>query len=146
MPPRELCGSRMLIKPIDQDAFYGDPIEFEIFENVTYSLDENVNEFYTVGFDLAKESDMTIYGYFMLSHKKMSRKTFKKWLMSKGFDRDLSEWFCRAVKSFKGQYSYQSLYLNGLLFASTLQNLFNVLFDTLFPIPNLTLNNKETEE
>ena len=104
------------------------------------------DEFYTVGFDLAKESDMTIYGYFMLSHKKMSRKTFKKWLMSKGFDRDLSEWFCRAVKSFKGQYSYQSLYLNGLLFASTLQNLFNVLFDTRFPIPNLTLNNKETEE
>ena len=135
------------LRPINQDGTYGDPIEFENFENVTYSLDENIDEFYTVGFDLSKGSDMTTYGgYIRLPNKKMSRKTFKKWLMSKGFDRDLSEWFCRAVKSFKGQYSYQSLYLNGLLFASTSQNLFNVLFDTLFPIPNLTLNNKETEE
>ena len=146
MPPRELCGSLMLIKPIDQDAFYGDPIEFEIFENVTYSLDENVNEFYTVGFDLAKGSDITAYGYIRIPSKKMSRKKFKKWLMSKGFHRDLAEWFCKVVKSFKGGQSYQTLYFNGL-FSSTSQDLFNILFDTLFPIPDFTyINNKETEK
>lgn len=66
-----------------------------------------------------------------LPHKKMSRKKFKKWLMSKGINRDLAEWFCKVVKSFKGYYSYQSLYFNGL-FASTSQGLFNILFDTLF--------------
>ena len=111
-PLEENSISELTLRPINPDGTYGDLIEFENIENVTYSLDENIDEFYTVGFDLAKRSDMTIYGYFMFSHKKMSRKTFKKWLMSKGFDRDLSEWFCRAVKSFKGQYSYQSLYLN----------------------------------
>lgn len=68
-----------------------------------------------------------------LPHKKMSRKRFKKWLMSKGFDRDLAEWFCRVVKSFKGKHSYRWLYLNGL-FSSTSQGLVNILFDTLFPI------------
>lgn len=88
---------------------------------------------YTVGFDLAEGSDMTFSGTLILPYKKMSRKTFKKWLMSKGFDRDLAEWFCKVVKSFKGYYSYQSLYFNGL-FASTSQGLFNILFDTLFPI------------
>ena len=70
------------------------------------------DEFYTVGFDLAKESDMTAYGYIRIPNKKMSRKKFKKWLMSKGFNRDLAEWFCVAVKSFKGGQSYQSLYFN----------------------------------
>lgn len=122
------------LRPINQDGTYGDPIEFENFENVTYSLDENVEGFYEVGFDLAKESDMTTYGgYIRLPNKKMSRKTFKKWLMSKGFTRDLAEWFCVAVKSFKGGQSYQTLYFNGL-FSSTSQDLFNILFDTLFPI------------
>ena len=146
-PLEENSISELTLRPINPDGTYGDPIKFENFENVTYSLDENVEGFYEVGFDLAKESDMTIYGgYIRLPNKKMSRKTFKKWLMSKGFDRDLSEWFCKVVKSFKGQYSYQTLYFNGL-FSSTSQDLLNILFDTLFPIPNFTyINNKETEK
>lgn len=77
----------------------------------------------------------------ILPHKNISRKKFKKWLMSKGFNRDLAEWFCKAVKSFHGERSYQYLYYNGL-FSSTSQGLFNILFDTLFPITN----NKETEK
>ena len=144
-PLEENNISELTLRPINPDGSYGDPIEIENFENVTYSLDENVDKFYTIGFDLAKESDITAYGYIRIPNKKTSRKTFKKWLMSKGFDRDLSEWFCKVVKSFKGQYSYQTLYFNGL-FSSTSQDLFNILFDTLFPIPNLTLNNKETEK
>ena len=91
------------------------------------------DEFCTVGFDLAKGQDMTIYGHLELPHKKMSRKTFKKWLMSKGLDRDLAERFCTIVKSFHGKKSYQYLYFNGL-FSSTPQDLFNILFNTLFPI------------
>lgn len=133
MPPRELCGRRMTIRPIDQDAFYGDPIEFENFENVTYSLDENVDEFYTIGFDLAKESDTTAYGYIRIPNKKMSRKKFKKWLMSRGINRNLAERFCNVVKSCHGKQSYQILYFNGL-FSSTSRDLVCILFVTLFPI------------
>lgn len=146
-PHEENSISELTLRPINTDGTYGDPIEFENFENMTYSLDENVDEFYTIGFDLAKGSDMTIYGgHIRIPNKKMSRKTFKKWLMSKGFNRDLAEWFCKVVKSFKGLYSYQSLYFNGL-FTSTSQDLINVLFDTLFPIPDLTyINNKEIEK
>lgn len=133
MSPKELYGSQMTVRAINSDGTYGEPIKFENFENVTYSLDENTDELYTVGFDLAKGADMTMLGYIMLPNKKMSRKKFKKWLMSKGFNRNLAEWFCVAVKSFKGGQSYQSLYFNGL-FASTSQGLVNILFDTLFPI------------
>ena len=65
--------------------------------------------------------------------RKMSRKKFKKWLMSRGFNRYFAEWFCKVVKSFHGKKSYQSLYLYGRL-TSTPQALFNALFDALFPI------------
>lgn len=132
-PLEENSISKLTLRPINPDGTYGDPIEFENIENVTYSLDENVDEYYTVGFDLAKELDMTIYGYIRLPNKKMSRKTFKKWLMSRDFNRDLAEWFCNVVKSFHGERSYQQLYFNGL-FSSTPQGLANILFDTLFQI------------
>ena len=140
-PLEENSISELILRPINPDGTYGDPIEFENVENVTCSLDENVEEFYMVGFDLAKESDMTFSGTLILPHKKMSRKKFKKWLMSRGFNRYFAEWFCKAVKSFHGKKSYRSLYLYGQL-ASTPQVLFNDLFDALFPITN----NKESEE
>lgn len=69
----------------------------------------------------------------ILPHKNISRKKFKKWLMSRGFNRDLAEWFCNVVKSFHGEKSYRLLYFSGL-FSSTSQDLVNILFDTLFPI------------
>jgi len=133
-PLEENNISELTLRPINPDGSYGDPIEFENIENVTYSLDENVDKFYTVGFDLAKESDMTAYGYIRIPNKKMSRKKFKKWLMSKGIDRDIAEWFCKVVKSFKGKQSYRSLYFVGF-FSSTSQDLVNSLYLILnFPI------------
>ena len=74
-------------------------------------------------------------------HKKMKRKTFKKWLMSKGVSRDLAEWFCNAVKYYKGKHSYYDLYFAGL-FSSNDQQLLNALFNVLFPIYTV----KETNE
>lgn len=79
---------------------------------------------YTVGFDLAEGSDMTFSGTLILPYKKMSRKKFKKWLMSRGINRYYAEWFCKAITSFHGKKSYRSLYLYGH-FASTPQTLFN---------------------
>ena len=111
MPPRELCGRRMTIRPIDQDAFYGDPFEFENFENVTYSLDENIEGLYEVRFDLAKESDTTVYGYIRIPSKKISRKKFKKWLMHfPWIDRNEAEAYCCLIGIAKGRISYGATY------------------------------------
>ena len=75
-----------------------------------------------------------LYGTLVFPHKKISRKKFKKLLMSKGINRDLAEWFCVAVSSFKGKRSYRPLYSIGL-FSPVSKDLIVCLFDALFPIP-----------
>ena len=110
-PLEENSISELTLRPINPDGSYGDPIEFENFENVTYSLDENVDEFYTVGFDLAKGSDMTAYGYIKIPNKKMSRKKFKKWLMHfPWIDRNEAEAYCCLIGITKGHISYGATY------------------------------------
>ena len=119
-PLEENSISELTLRPINPDGSYGDPIEFENFENVTYSLDENVDEFYTVGFDLAKGSDMTAYGYIELPHfrnpfynndKKISRKKFKKWLMHfPWIHRNEAEAYCQLIGITKGRISYGTTY------------------------------------
>ena len=110
-PLEENSISELTLRPINPDGIYGDPIEFENFENVTYSLDENVDEYYTVGFDLAKRSDMTAYGYFRLSNKKISRKKFKKWLMHfPWINRNAAEAYCQLIGITKGRISYGATY------------------------------------
>ena len=138
MPPKELCESRIAIRPIDQDAFYGEPIEFIEPFLIEEEPAETLNE---MTLQYLNNMTTTFTCTLTVSHNKKSRKTFKKWLMSRGFDRDLAEWFCNVVKSLHGEKSYQHLYFNGL-FSSTPQDLVNILFDTLFPITN----NKETEK
>lgn len=140
MPPKELCRSRMTIIPVDQDAFYGEPIEF-IEPFLIKEVDAETEATNEMTLQYLNNTNTTFTCTLTVSHNKKSRKTFKKWLMSRGFDRDLAEWFCNAVKSFHGEKSYQHLYFDGL-FSSTPQDLFNILFDTLFPITN----NKETEK
>lgn len=110
-PLEENSISELTLRPINPDGTYGDPIEFENFENVTYSLDENEDKFYTVGFDLAKGSDMTFSGTVILPHKKMSRKKFKKWLMHfPWFDRNEAEAYCCLISIAKGRISYGTTY------------------------------------
>lgn len=133
MPPRECYVSQIEMRPVNPDGTYGEVIKWDLSEPITFE-DESVIETssYTIPFGLLRDTPVTFTGELKLPHKKMSRKTFKKWLMSRGFHRDLAEWFCRVVKTFKGKQSYQSLYFNGL-FSSTPQDLFNILFDTIFP-------------
>ena len=130
--------------PINPDGSFGEPVELEKLKVV--ELDGL--EFGTNGSDnlMYKHSceflSTTISGTLKSNlPRKISRKKFKKWLMSKGINRDLANWFCIAVKSFHGEQSYRSLYLCGL-FTSEPQTLFNNLFDALFPIPVI----KETEK
>ena len=40
----------------------------------------------------------------------MKRKKFKKWLMSRGNSRDISEGFCRLVSLMNGRVSYETIY------------------------------------
>lgn len=128
MGPNENNESKLILTPINSYGTYGDSFTWYGLHSV---MDYPETTTYTETLRFLTE---TISGTLKLYlPRKMSRKKFKKWLMSKGFDRDLSEWFCNVVKSFKGQYSYQSVYLNGLL-ASTPQDLVNIVFDTLFPI------------
>lgn len=130
--------------PINPDGSFGEPVELEKLkivelDGLELGTDSPDNSMYK---NSIKFLSGTISGTLKcnLPHK-MSRKKFKKWLMSRGFNRYFAEWFCKAVKSFHGKKSYRSLYLYGQL-ASTPQALFNDLFDALFPITN----NKETEE
>lgn len=132
MPPRELYGEQMTLRAINQDGTYSEPIEFI----GPFLIEEEPAETETSNemiLHYLNNITTTFSGTLILPHKKISRKKFKKWLMSRGFNRDLAEWFCRVVKSFKGKQSYQSLYFNGL-FSSAPQDLVNILFDTLFPI------------
>ena len=108
MPPREFYGKQMTLRAINQDGTYSEPIEFE---NVAYSLDENTDELYTVGFDLAQESDMTFSGTLILPYKKMSRKKFKKWLMHfPWINRNEAEAYCQLIGITKGRISYSATY------------------------------------
>lgn len=146
MPPRELYGEQMTLRAINQDGTYGEPIEFvEPFLIEEESAETETSNEMPLRF-LGHES-ITFSAAFRINfHRKISRKTFKKWLMSKGINRDLAEWFCNVVKSYHGEQNYQHLYFNGL-FSSTPQDMVYSLFDTLFPIPDLTYtNNKETEK
>ncbi len=133
MPPKELYGSQMAIRAINPDGTYGEPIEFIgpfLIEEEPAEI-ETSNE---MPLKFLRNEALTFSTTFSINfHPKISHKTFKKWLMSKGIDRNTAEWFCIAVKSFKGKQSYRSLYFNGL-FTSTAEDLITVLIITLFPI------------
>lgn len=135
--------SELTLRPIGPDGSYGEEIKMENFDGVTHflDLDDNIDVELSVASKLLFEPiTLMLTGTLTLPHQKKSRKTFKKWLMSRGFNRNLAERFCNIVKSYHGEKSYQSLYFNGL-FLSTPQDLVNILFDTLFPIYTI----KETE-
>lgn len=144
MGPDEKEVKNFVMCPINPDGSFGEPVELEKLKIVELDGLKPISEYpetmmYMESF---KYLTKTISGTLKLNLPcKISRKKFKKWLMSKGFNRYFAEWFCKAVKSFHGKKSYRSLYLYGQL-ASTPQALFNDLFDALFPITN----NKETEK
>lgn len=128
MGPDENNESKLILTPINPDGTYGDSFTWYGFSPI---MDYPETTTYIETFNYLTE---TISGTLKLDlPRKMSCKKFKKWLMSKGINRDIAEWFCIVVKSFKGKQSYQSLYLNGL-FSLTPQDLIYNLFNILFPI------------
>lgn len=110
MPPKELRGSRVTIRPIDQDGFYGEPIEFiEPFLIEEEPVEtETLNEM-TLHF--LSNTTTTFSGTLILPHKKMSRKKFKKWLMHfPWIDRNEAEAYCCLIGIAEGRISYGTTY------------------------------------
>lgn len=130
--------SNFVMCPINSDGTFGEPIKLEGLTSIDEFSEEGTVYPGQVSFNTFKETQFT--GAFCIPHTKMSRKTFKKWLMSKGISRDHAEWFCNVVKYYKGKHSYHDLYFVGLF--SSDNQLANVLFDVLFPIYTV----KETNE
>lgn len=105
----------MVITPINEDGTYGEPIEFGNIQPIS---------------DLKFYSDNTLYpnetikpllgtswsGEFNVKfrHKKISKKTFKKWCMSRGLSRNASELACQIIGFHRGKLSYQKVYLSNL--------------------------------
>ena len=127
MGPDEQSTSKygMIMTPINEDGTYGEPIKFGnlqpisdlqfIIDNTELS-EEELNKLYPnekikplLGTSWSGEFNVKF------RHKKISKKTFKKWLMSHGFKRDLAELFCQIIASFGGRISYQSIYVDSFL-------------------------------
>ena len=57
---------------------------------------------------LYRQTEMTFTIKLKTKH---NRKTFKKWLMSRGVSRDFANWMCQVIGLFKGKVSYETVYL-----------------------------------
>ena len=136
MGPDEENVKNFVMCPINPDGSFGEPVKLEKLKTVELDglelgTDSPDNSMYK---NSIKFLSGTMSGTLKCNlPRKISRKKFKKWLMSKGFNRDLAERVCVVVKSFHGEQSYRFLYFCGL-FAPGPQTLFNILFNVLFPI------------
>lgn len=124
MGPDEQSTSKygMVIAPINEDGTYGEPIKFEnlqpisdlqfYIDNKVYLSDKELNKRYS------NEKNKPLLaaswsGEFnaKFRHQKISKKTFKKWCMSRGLSRNASELACQIVGFNRGKISYQKVYL-----------------------------------
>ena len=144
MGPDEKEVKNFVMCPINPDGSFGEPIELEKLKTVEWDglelgTDSPDNSMYKNSLKFLTKNSSEIVVIKSDLPRKISRKKFKKWLMSKGFDRDLAEWVCNVVKFFRGKYSYHYLYFYGWL-APGPQTLFNNLFDALFPIYKIKID------
>ena len=115
MGPDEQSTSKydMILTPINEDGTYGEPIEFGncklINEEDLQDLDSTKKN--KLIFNTAWSGEFNV----KFRHKKMSKKTFKKWLMNKGFTRNGADTICKIIGSYRGEISYQSTYMANLL-------------------------------
>ena len=110
MPSRELYGSQMTIRAINPDGTYGEPIEFiEPFLIEKEPVEtETLNK---ISLQYLNNTTTTFSVELILPHKKMSRKTFKKWLMHfPWIDRNEAEAYCCLIGITEGRISYGATY------------------------------------
>lgn len=115
MPPRELHGSQMTIRAINSDGTYGEPIEFiEPFLIEEEPVETETSNEMTLRY--LNNITTTFSGTLILPHKKMSRKKFKKLLMSFPiYERNEADRWCRFIGCAKGRVGYFRTYFDTLL-------------------------------
>ena len=117
MPPKDLWYNQMVIKHVNPDGMYGESIKLDSFELI--SIDDEPLETYpsdAIHFDLLANTPITFTGELALPHKKMSRKTFKKWLMQYSWiDRNSAETWCYLIAVANGRVSYGITYQDMIL-------------------------------
>ena len=110
MPPREFHGKQITLRAINSDGTYGEPIEFIkpfLIEEEPVEI-ENLNK---MTLHYLNNTTTTFSGTLILPHKKMSRKTFKKWLMRLPWiNRNEAEAYCQLIGITKGRISYSATY------------------------------------
>ena len=129
MGPDEQSTSKysMIMTPINEDGTYGEPIKFE---NLKPIAEEDFQDL-----DTTKKNKLifntTWSGEFNVrfKHKKISKKTFKKWCMSKGISRNASDYLCRTIGQYDGWIRYQDMYCRSI-FAPSFHTVFtNILIE-----------------
>lgn len=63
---------------------------------------------------------------------KRNRKTFKKWLMSRGNQRDVAEGICKLVGLMQGRVNYESLYLYILTSGAEFKQNYTPLYSKIY--------------
>ena len=127
MGPDEQSASKygMIITPINEDRTYGEPIKCGNLQQIsdlqfiidnTELSEEDLNKLYPN----EKIKPLLVASWtgelnVKFRHQKMSKKTFKKWLMNKGFTRNDADTICKIIGSYRGEISYQSTYMANLL-------------------------------
>ena len=129
MGPDELSTSKygMIITPINEDGTYGEPIEFG---NCKFVKEEDLQDLDTTKknkliFNTAWSGEFNV----KFRHKKISKKTFKKWCMSHGISRNAADYLCKALGWYCGRVRYQDIYY-GSIFAPSFHTVFtNILIE-----------------
>jgi len=102
----------MIITPINEDGTYGEPMEWSGFKPITEEPESTIINYARIPLeDFSKISGEI---HIVLGHAKISKKTFKKWCMSRGLSRNASELACQIIGFHHGKLSYQKVYLSNI--------------------------------
>lgn len=114
MGPNEQSTSKysMVITPIKEDGTYGEPMEWSGFKPITEEPESTIIDYASI--PLKHFSEISGEIHIVLGHAKISKKTFKKWCMSRGLSRNASELACQIIGFHRGKLSYQKVYLSNI--------------------------------
>lgn len=129
MPPKS-CSveERIQLYSVDGDNYT--PVPGIIHDMTITNIVETGETDYTRKIKLFHEP-ITYTGTLKLPHKKMSKKTFKKWCMSSGLTRNQAEFLCRMMKAYKGSISYQEIYIYNMFIPSCEEKFGYILYSIL---------------
>ena len=114
MGPDEQSTSKysMVITPINEDGTYGEPMEWSGFKPITEEPESTIIDYASIPLKHFSETSCEIH--IVLRHAKISKKTFKKWCMSRGLSRNHSELACQIIGFHRGKLSYQKVYFSNI--------------------------------